>query len=112
MTKKKITNHAKYRIRQRLGIIKNHNRLIQNVEKYGKNITYYQGDFRKYLNHKLRKKNIKIKVYNESIYIFNKTNKKLITVYPVLPKYFPSTNYEVTSSFIDSFDSQDYSVHC
>lgn len=102
----------KYRIRQRLGIIKNHNGLIQNVEKNGKSITYYQGDFRKYLNHKLRKKNIKIKVYNESIYIFNKTNKKLITVYPVLPKYFPSANYEVTSSFIDSFDSQDYSVHC
>lgn len=41
MTKKKITNHAKYTIRQRLGIIKNHNGLIQNVEKYGKNITYY-----------------------------------------------------------------------
>lgn len=112
MKKKKITNHAKFRIRERLGIIKNYNELIQNVEKYGKNITYYKGDFRKYLNNKLHKKNIKIKVYNENIYIFNKTSKKLITVYPVLPKFFPSTNYEVSCPSINSFDCQDYFLHC
>lgn len=87
---KKITRHAKKRLRERSNIRKDYGNLIVAVKKKGKTKHDYHGKFHDYLC----SKRANIKVYNETIYIFSKGKKKLITTYPVPSEYLPTSKYE------------------
>lgn len=87
---KKITKHARRRLRERSNIRKDYGCLIITVKRKGKTKNDYCGEFRNYLH----SKRANIKVYNETIYIFSKGKKKLITAYPVPSEYLPTSKYE------------------
>ena len=87
---KKITKHARRRLRERSNIRKDYGSLIVVVKKKGKTKHDYCGEFHNYLC----SKGANIKVYNETIYIFSKGKKKLITTYPVPSNFLPTSKYE------------------
>lgn len=95
--KRKVTHHAKMRIRERTELNAVSNNLVETVVRKGLTRLRYRGRFFQYLN---RKKG-QVKVYNDYIYFFSKTKRKLITVYPVPPKFLPTTQYEIPKNIIN-----------
>lgn len=93
----KLSVHGNYRINERVKntTIKNRT-LIRNVLKNGYSKNKYKGKFYNYLLRKEKLKNIRVKVYNEEIYVFaSRNHQKLVTTYPV-PNFFkPTSKYEV-----------------
>lgn len=92
---KNVSSHAKKRLNERVGIKSDYGNLFNNIKKYGKTKRQFQGEFYKYLNSKDRGKTIK--VFNDCIYIFSKTKKKLITTYKVPKSYLPTSKYEINN---------------
>lgn len=92
---KNVSSHAKKRLKERVGIKNDYGTLLNSIKKYGKTKKQFQGEFYKYLNSKDRGKTIK--VFNECIYIFSKSKKKLITTYKVPKSYLPTIKYEINN---------------
>lgn len=93
---KHVSSHAKKRLMERVGIKSDYGTLLNSIKKYGKTKKNFRGEFYKYLNSKDRGKNIK--VFNDCIYIFSKSKKRLITTYKVPKSYLPISKYEIDNS--------------
>lgn len=91
----RLTKHGKRRIRERVDTIYKDNNLVRIVSKNGKSKNIYQGSFRQYLENKT-KSGIKLKIYNNNIYILSKNTSRLITTYPIPDKYIPIEQYEIS----------------
>uniref|UniRef100_UPI003FEF82C4 hypothetical protein n=1 Tax=Candidatus Onthocola sp. TaxID=3085646 RepID=UPI003FEF82C4 len=93
---KHVSSHAKKRLMERVGIKSDYGTLLNSIKKYGKTKKNFRGEFYKYLNSKDRGKTIK--VFNDCIYIFSKSKKRLITTYKVPKSYLPISKYEIDNS--------------
>ena len=90
--------HGSIRMKERIGNIKNDKAHLRNVIQNGKTKKDFRGDFYYYILQKESKKDKKIKIYKNFIYIFNKGNHGLITTYPVPEEFLPIEKYEYTES--------------
>lgn len=95
--KKRITKHAKKRLRERTGVYNNYTNLLRNVLKKGIPSNHYTGAFYSYLASKQNGSGIK--VYKEKIYIFSPNKKKfLLTTFPVPDMYLPTSKYLINET--------------
>lgn len=85
------TRHSKQRLHERQNLSKKNEvkDILTQVPQHGKNPEEFAGEFRDFLIVKRGKpeKRIKIKVYNNNIYIYR--NHSLITSYPVPKRFLP-----------------------
>lgn len=90
----KITTHGKYRLKERINNNQRNASYLKVVIRKGKNSFFYNEPFKSYLLSKENKRSV-VKVYNDNVFIFTKTGKRLITTYPVPEKYLPADQYEI-----------------
>ena len=82
---KLLTKHGVIRFDTRVINIADSDSEIRRVRKNGKDITWYDGEFRRYLDFKKNKKN-ELLICDEKLYIFDFYSKKLITVFDIPEK--------------------------
>lgn len=98
MKKKKtklLTRHGGLRFETRVKDIADRDSEIRKARNNGKEIAWYTGELRVYLNSK-SKGNKELIVYDEKIYIFDFYSKKLITVFDIQEKYLPTKKYLIS----------------
>lgn len=95
MSKKTYASfHGSCRMKERIGFIKNDKAHLNKVIQNGTTKKDYKGDFYYYILDKEKRKDKKIKIYKNFIYIFNKASHGLITVYPIPEEFLPLEQYE------------------
>ena len=92
---KLLTKHGVIRFDTRVINIADSDSEIRRVRKNGKDITWYDGEFRRYLDFKKNKKN-ELLICDEKLYIFDFYSKKLITVFDIQEKYLPTKKYLIS----------------
>lgn len=90
------SSHGSIRMKERIGSIKNDKSHLRNAIRNGKTKKDFRGDFYYYILEKESKRDKKIKIYKNFIYIFNKGSHGLITTYPVPEEFLPIEQYEYT----------------
>lgn len=90
--------HGSNRIKERIGNIKNDKVHLRNVVQKGKTKKDFRGDFYYYILQKESRKDKKVKIYKNFVYIFNKGSHGLITTYPVPEEFLPIEQYEYTDT--------------
>lgn len=91
--KKRLSNHAKYRCKQRFGVS---NKIIKDIMLYGNVAVDYEGAFHDFLisvKNSNGSKSIGVKVKDDMAVVYNKRSQRAITCYRVPNKYTPSDNY-------------------
>ena len=91
---KKITEHGKIRIKERVNSNIRVSSLRHQVLSNGKSLYDYTGKFFQYLKSKENGR-FKIKVYKNYLYVFSKNSRRIITTYQVSDKYIPLSDYEI-----------------
>ena len=94
---KKVTYHAKMRIKERIDSRTKFSSLRYKVLQNGKDVRDYCGKFRQFLNSK-KNSRIRIKIYKDYLYFFTKNSKRVITAYHVPSKYLPLSYYETSDA--------------
>ena len=93
--KKNISRHASNRIQQRTEFSpsqKNHS--INKAWQYGHKIDNYVDPFYSFLLTKQQEGNrTVVKIYEDTIYVFENKRQRLITVYPVPEEYVPTKQF-------------------
>lgn len=93
--KKNISRHASNRIQQRTEFSanqKNHN--VNSAWQYGHKIDSYIDPFYSFLLTKQQEGNrTVVKIYEDTIYVFENKRQRLITVYPVPEEYVPTKQF-------------------
>ncbi len=91
------TKHGAERYHSRIQNVGDIDSKLKHIKKIGHNMDCYFGDFYKYLYGKNAKSNNLI-VYEDNLYIFDKTFNFLITTYPVPDKFIPTKKYFLSST--------------
>ena len=91
------TKHGAERYHSRIQNVGDIDSKLKHIKKIGHNMDCYFGDFYKYLYGKKAKSNNLI-VYEDNLYIFDKTFNFLITTYPVPDKFIPTKKYFLSST--------------
>ena len=86
--------HGSLRMKERIGNINNDKVHLKNVVQNGKTKKDFRGDLYYYILNKESKRDKKVKIYKNFVYIFNKANHSLITVYPVPEEFLPIEQFE------------------
>lgn len=90
-----LTKHGSQRYDSRIKQVGDQDSNIIRVKRVGKDRTWYKGIFREYLDMKERN-SIPLLVYEDNIYYFSARNGKLITCYPALDIFIPTSKYLMT----------------
>lgn len=85
------TKHGTERYQSRIQNIGDIDSKLKHIQRVGYNMNCYFGDFYKYLYGK-NSNNNNIIVYEDNLYIFDKSFRVLITTYPVPEKFVPTKN--------------------
>lgn len=104
MSKYKPTRHALVRASARLGLGNKFNtsKYLKDAVNHGRHPGDFKGDFFEYLmqiKYAKKTKGISIRVYNNSVVVYNKRSGKIITTYQVPQRFLPTKNYLHTSIY-------------
>ena len=91
------TKHGTERYQSRIQNIGDIDSKLKHIQRVGYNMNCYFGDFYKYLYGK-NSNNNNIIVYEDNLYIFDKSFRVLITTYPVPEKFVPTKKYFLSST--------------
>lgn len=91
------TKHGTERYHSRVQNIGDIDSKLKHIKRTGYDINCYFGDLYKYLCSK-NKSNNNVIVYEDNLYIFDKSSQILITTYPIPEKYLPSRKYFLSST--------------
>ena len=94
MQRKRLTEHAKQRNKERFGVANNR---IKEIMSGGYTVANFTGEFYIYLHYVKHKRSgaINIKVKDDMMVIYNKRSQRAITVYKVPEKFLPIEKYLV-----------------
>ncbi len=95
------STHGSIRMKERIGNIMNNKTYLRYVVRNGKTKKDFKGEFFYYILQKESKRDKKIKIYKNFVYIFNKSSHGLITTYPVPEEFLPTKQYEYTKEEIE-----------
>lgn len=98
------TKHGTERYQSRIQNIGDIDSKLKHIQRVGYDMNCYFGDFYKYLYGK-NSNNNGIIVYEDILYIFDKSFKFLITTYPVPEKFVPTKKYFLSSTKRNIIDS-------
>ena len=91
------TKHGTERYQSRIQNIGDIDSKLKHIQRVGYDMNCYFGDFYKYLYGK-NSNNNNIIVYEDNLYIFDKSFRVLITTYPVPEKFVPTKKYFLSST--------------